>query len=347
MPVDSDRVQSSRSRCDIVFVCQAGELEQQSILLAQSIRLFGGALATARLHAIVPLPEAVYGSLRPSTLDFLGSLGVDFHYRTNPISDSYKTANKLNAFDIDAESDTIVFLDTDVLVLNDFSDVLDRRCVDVLAMPALRLWPSALFQGYSEELWEGLYADFGLTMPRRRIVSPETGRHMLPYFNAGVVVCSARAGLSELWIRVARQLNRLTLPRKYPYLDQIALPIALTLGNLSWDALPEECNFRPGLWVFKKKLRWVFGGIDWFNRPATLSEVRIMHYHAYRVLEKASNEDAELHDKLQELLQDLPFKRETIAVPARRSLARRMSFRWECYRAARGSRDVARRPSLR
>ena len=325
MPLAPDLGRSSRAECDIVFVCQAGELEQQSILLAQSIRLFGGRVAPAHLHAIVPTPEAIYGAVNPATLRFLESLGVEFSYRRNPISDSYQIANKLNAFTIPAKTETIVFLDSDIVVLGDFSDLLEHRRADVLAKVAMRQWPSPLSPGY--RVWERLYAEFGLTLPTRRVVSPESARCMIPYFNAGVIVSSRSANLSEWWIRVASRLNQMDIPHKYPYLDQVALPVALSLGNLSWDTLPEDYNFAPGFWLLKKKLRRVLGRRDWLPLPPTLSNVKVVHYHAYQILERTSREDPELRGKLERLLDGLPFERDVLTVPTLRSVSRRRSAR--------------------
>jgi hypothetical protein len=316
---------SSGGVCDIVFVCQAEEIEQQSILLAQSIRLFGGGIASAHLHALIPIPEHIYGSVSPSTLAFLESLGVAFYYCRNPISDSYKIANKLNAFTVPSKTETIVFLDSDILVLGDFSDLLAQRRVDVLAKVAMRQWPSPLSRGYG--VWERLYREFGLTVPTRRVVSPETNRRMIPYFNAGVIVCSRRANLSDVWIHVARRLDQMDIPHKYPYLDQVALPVALSLGNLDWETLPEDYNFAPGFWLLKKKLRYALGRRAWLTLPQTLSDVKMLHYHAYRILERVSQEDSGLREKLERLLDELPFERDVLTVSAMRSLARRLSSR--------------------
>jgi hypothetical protein len=328
MPADPDRSRPSGVSCDIVFVCQAGEIEKQAILLAQSIRLFGGTLATAHLHAIIPIPEEIYGIVDPGTLTFLESLQVRFYRYRNPTSDSYKVGNKLNAFNIDAQTDTILWLDTDTLVLNDFSDLLVDRRVDFRARAAGIQWPFAFSKKSGERTWEGLYAEFGLKMPTRRIVSVETNRQMVPYFNAGVILCSSHARLSELWIRVARRLMEMKVPHLYPWLDQIALPVALSLGDLSWDTLPEEYNFGPANWLFKRKFHWIFGRWGRFNVPPTLSNVKILHYHMYRILKEAGEKDPELRAKVQRLLDTVPFERAMLAIPTARSISRRISVMW-------------------
>ena len=314
--------------CDIVFVCQAGEIEQQSILLAQSIRLFGGRIATAHLHALIPIPEDVYGSVGQETLKFLESLGVQLYYRRNPINDNYKYANKLTAFQIDSKTDTIVFLDTDIIILNDFSELIANRQTDVLAKPAVGQWPFSFSKAYGEKLWKGLYAEFGLEVPSRKILASVIKREMLPYFNAGVIVAPSHAGLSDLWIRVAKEFNRMKLPHKYPWLDQIALPVAISLGNLSWDTLDEDHNFGLALWLLKKRLHWILGRFDWFDFSPTLSSVKILHYHLYRTLEQASRQDSELGRKFERLLDGIPFKRDVLAVPLKRSMFRRISAMW-------------------
>ncbi len=313
--------------CDIVFVCQAGELAQQSVLLAKSIRLFGGKIATASLHAIIPIPEDVYGSVRREILEFLVGLGAKLYYFRNPIDDAYKYGNKLNAFNIDYTTDDIVFLDTDMVVFDDFSGILENKTASILAVPNPLHWFSENKLG--GKVWKELYAQFNLPLPQRKILARETKKEMWPYFDSSMIICSSRANFSQYWIRVGKALHPQDIPGKNPYLDQISLSVAISLAGLSWDTLSDEYNFDLALWFLKRRLRWIPGRADWFKLLPTFSHIKIFHYRGYRILQQAAKQDPGFRVKFNRLLDEIPLSREIYAVPARRSLARRLSNFWD------------------
>lgn len=319
--------------CDIVFVCQAGEIAKQASLLAASVRLFGGTLAGAPLHALIPVPEEVYGAPSDDILKFLDGLGVRLYHRRNPIDDAYKHANKLNAFTIDAQTEEVVFLDSDTVVFGDFSDILQAKRVDVLLRPtAVKHWPP---RGHGDELWAEVYREFNLAPPSRRVRATETKTPMLPYFSAAVIMCSSRANLSDAWIRVGRTLYGKDLPRKYPFLDQISLPVAITLAHLTWDTLDPRYNLGLGLWLLKRKLGWGLRFFRWYELPPTLSDACILHYQSYRILELAAREDVDFRRKFETLRGEIPLPARSMAVPLSRSVARRISNAWTFRRRPR------------
>lgn len=188
--------------CDIVFVCQAGELEKQAVLLAKSIRLFGGSIGGSNLHAIIPIPEEVYGSINQRTLSFLDSLDVQLYFFKNPVNDSYWYANKLNAFNVEHRTNTVVFLDTDTLVFGDFSEIINTRKKDILVRPAMSVWPPGKSKKHGESVWKDIYAEFNLQFPERRVMSNNRKVEMLPYFSTGVIFCASYLDFSKLWIQV-------------------------------------------------------------------------------------------------------------------------------------------------
>ena len=76
-----------------VFVCQQGELEIKSALLAASLKHF--LRCRHELVAALPEPEAVWGRPSDATLALLDQLGVRQVPINNPISPDYPIGNKL------------------------------------------------------------------------------------------------------------------------------------------------------------------------------------------------------------------------------------------------------------
>ena len=98
---------------------------------------------------------------------------------------------------------------------------------------------------------------------------------MRPYFNAGFICVQDPATLVDVWVDTARQINsEQAITNKRPWLDQIALPIAVQRIGWSFNTLSDSFNFaahlieigdmnpyfvhyhRPSVIQNDKKLRW-------------------------------------------------------------------------------------------
>ena len=102
-------------------------------------------------------------------------------------NDGWRGLNKLRGLERAGETSQRLLLDTDVLVLSDFSRIVDDA-PGVAAAPAFR-------QRVPDAAWPSIYEAVGARMPPDR-----------PYFNGGVVLVPQGCGLREVWERYARRI---------------------------------------------------------------------------------------------------------------------------------------------
>jgi hypothetical protein len=219
-----------------VFVCQAGELEIKALLLAASLKRF--VRCDYELVAAVPGPVAVWGELSASTIQVLQALDVRIEPVLNPIDPSYKIGNKLACLGISTRAEKIVFLDSDILCLDEFND---EHLFDVpfAAKPAdLRTFSADVKD------WAPAYAAAGVAPPQLHLPTTVSSEFGLPYFNSGVIFADAKADLGSAWVRCARAID--AEPSMKPHrhwLDQVSLAIAVRQLGLSYASLDERFNF--------------------------------------------------------------------------------------------------------
>lgn len=220
-----------------VFVCQKGQLEIQSMLLASSIARFVS--CSYELVAAVPQPTSEYGEPDSSTLDMLSALGARVEPIWNQVEPSYRIGNKISALRVATHGRRRVFLDTDVVCMRPFAGD-SRLDVEFGAVPAaIVTWGKDLAD------WERAYALFGLTLPAVRAKTVRTKEEMAPYYNAGFLVVASDVAdrFAEMWLHCAQTIDReASIPSKRPWLDQIALPIAVTRAGLEHCFLDETFN---------------------------------------------------------------------------------------------------------
>lgn len=233
-------------RFAISFVCQRGDLEVKALLLAASLRRW--LTCDADLIACIPGPESRWGAVAAETLRGLDGLGVRTLPIRNAIDEAYPIGNKVTCLDVDTDADRMVFLDSDILCMEPF-DPGDRFARGFNAKPADAI-------GFADDPadWRRLYGVFGLEGPDRRVVTTVAGQLICPYFNAGVVGAPARSGLGGLWAECCRTLaaddglwNDRSLPPRWPFLDQVALPLAVARAGLDILPLGERLNFPANL----------------------------------------------------------------------------------------------------
>jgi hypothetical protein len=215
-----------------VFVCQRGELEIQSALLAASLR--------RQLRCNYELIAALPFGERPenSTSAFLKDLAVRFVPTGNEIDRNYPIGNKVDCLRIATDADKLVFLDSDMIVMRDFSDD-PRFDIPFNARPA----SGASFSTDAAD-WHRIHRLCDAPLPTARIRTTHTGEYILPYFNAAFVAVPAKSGFGDVWLDCCKRIDRCPdVPNKRPHLDQIALAVAAAKLGMAMDSLDERFNY--------------------------------------------------------------------------------------------------------
>jgi len=294
----------------LVFICQRGELELKSTLLAASLRRH--VAGDVELVACLPEPEATWGRPSPTVLGLFASLGVRTVGLRNRIDDAYPIGNKVSAVAIPTNADRIVFLDSDILCLGGFAvDACFRG--DFTAKPAdLPTMPQ------TAKHWQRLYRRFGLPAPRRRLLATDAEQLLWPYFNAGVLAFRTGLGFPEAWLECCRRIDAdPAVPARRPHLDQIALPIALAKAGIEFEPLPERLNFPAHL------------------RPIPAEPPILCHYHGWDVLAR----EGMLRQKVRDLLDEHPPLGELLTTTPEAAPLRAAMRPVVHYQPAAGGRD--------
>jgi hypothetical protein len=126
------------------------------------------------------------------------------------------TANKLRGLEVRARGRSVLLVDVDVLVLDDFSE-LARLGYGIAAGPAVK-------PHLPRPYWKAIYAALGMEAPTRRMaciageimapdrVRPDLARKysrltaMFPYYNSGVLLAPWDCGLRPIWEEHIRRI---------------------------------------------------------------------------------------------------------------------------------------------
>jgi len=254
-----------------IFVCQQGELEIKSMLLAASLKRY--LRCEYKLVAAIPQPVSRWGTISDDTQALMQTLRIRSVPITNNIDENYPIGNKVACLGIETSADKIVFLDSDILCLREFSPQFE-----------------APFNAKPTDLatftdWQPVYDLFQLPLPDWRMISTTSGDLMLPYFNAGVIAIQNGLGFGQLWEDCCRKIDAAaSITNKRPWLDQIALPITVSLLNLKHNCLDERFNYPAHL------------------KPLPQSLPFLAHYHWASVIRR----EPRLNQLVVELVKDYP-----------------------------------------
>jgi len=206
----------------------------QALRLLRSIRWFGGELAGARtvVCSVGPLAAEARGEL--------ASLGAELHAvsRFHPAN---PTGNRLQLIDVllDAPEQLLLVLDCDIIVARDPLPYLNAESFQAKITPT----PTV-----SDEVFERLFAHFGLVKPPRTHVNAWSGTRTIPYFNSGVIAMPRTLArtLAPAWRRYNEELAEqphLAAPCQR-HMHQAALALAVAATGVPYTELPESMNYQ-------------------------------------------------------------------------------------------------------
>jgi len=198
------------------------------VLLAASLRQHERSL---KLVAAVP------STLPKATGAVLESLGVEQAPIDNPVAPDYPIGHKVAALAAGEARGLRLFVDSDALCLSALRWTEVQRA-------AFAAKPADIATFGSDELWQRLYERFGLQLPAERVVATVSDQLMFPYFNAGMIATTEADALSRTWAELCRAIDAMEdIEPRRPWLDQIALPIALARLGLDFQSLGEVWNY--------------------------------------------------------------------------------------------------------
>lgn len=153
--------------------------------------------------------------------------------------------------------------------------------------------------GIQEMPWDRLYDTFSLPCPTFQHLCGNGGCS-LPWFNAGLVVAPDAEALGAAWLELCHRVNDLPwVQKRFPYLDQIALPLAMAAVSTQRQLTPAsvlDARLNQNLFHWHRNQAYVGSGIGLHHHgrlslvdrylPELLPWVRAVHPAAPAILER-------------------------------------------------------------
>jgi hypothetical protein len=225
----------------LIYVVDPPHLMIESILLSASVRRH-----MPDVDLIAYCPAAKQHLLPRQMHEFYHATRTELRFiKTEGMFDPYyKQGNKLMACADPRPHDFTIFLDTDTAIWRPFD--LTALCTPGMMHAA----PEGRYTwGKEPGQWDGAYGVFGFAVPEERVTLARTYVSSPPYFNAGVVGFANDAGpdfdsFGACWLETAQILDKAgdAVPHRRPWLDQIALPVALQRSRMQWSTLGLKYN---------------------------------------------------------------------------------------------------------
>jgi hypothetical protein len=231
-----------------LFCVESGYLENQLLLAVECLRRFGGGLADAPILVVTPR----YGpSLTHATLQKLRDLDVTYvrRHARNPWN-WYVYMNKALAAELGdslAETEQIIWLDSDVLVVSEPTPLLLKTDEDfVCGALSKNIGSSGPGDPY-EAYWEALSSHYGVPLDDLPWVETERDRRRVRFrLHSGVYSFRRGVGLGKAFVADMESMlaSRVAFSSRMPYPgDDVALAYSVVRTNLRWRLLPMSCNY--------------------------------------------------------------------------------------------------------
>ncbi len=227
---------------------EAGFIEEQSILLVQSIRLLGGRYSACPIYLICPRPHRQPSKATIQALALMDAT-VIIEDLNRPL-DHYPYANKAYALahlERYAKHKLIVFLDSDTLMLGEplslaISDSYDFAARPVDARGICSSPTDSLYKSY----WTALCDMAGLSIDALPIILTGATREAIhSNYNGGLLVVRRDLGIGRHWqdlLERAWEKELLPQPGNFWGSDQSTFAVAVHALTSRTTLLPEGYN---------------------------------------------------------------------------------------------------------
>lgn len=203
------------TRIDVLMVADGERLSLGCMVAAIIAKK---SFTEARFYFAVPSDVTFDLGLPQGTLESLNVELIPFTPRDLQVEDKrYRILNKVRAL-AGFGAKPVLLCDSDLFFI---------RSIPAAYLIGRTLPAASPEHGRHDFPWERLYAHFNLLSPSFQVLCG-SGEASEPWFNAGLVYAPNAAALGSEWERICLAINELPwVPERWPYLDQIALPLAI------------------------------------------------------------------------------------------------------------------------
>jgi len=188
---------------NFAFMQTHGGDERESVLLASSIRRFGGMYADAPIWILIPRGRSPFSERTQATLHQLDVNLVPFDV-TDPVL-SFPFGGKVFAAgmaesSLESDGGLLVWMDSDTIVLREPREFVIADNISLGYRPVMLKNISSLYDETVNEFWQIIFETCGT--PEGHIFPMETTSDKViirPQFNAGLLVVRPGRGLLRAW----------------------------------------------------------------------------------------------------------------------------------------------------
>ncbi|MDD9923772.1 MAG: hypothetical protein OXQ92_16060 [Boseongicola sp.] len=226
----------------VLIVAQDGRLTYEAALFLASLR---ASAPDFEGDVVVAIPNP--GPLWPkdprvsdaAALELFEKLGASVRYfDCRHFGARYPNGNKIEALTTIEGNEPVLFFDTDTLILGDLAKIDFSNSEATASMARENTWPTPPLYGPGyTDIWRRIYTEFSVDFDRSLDHSfpSEHWEHYL-YFNAGWIFHPKAHAFQDLMTRIMLWVRdhtpaELASQKLYPWLDQIALPVAITAAG--------------------------------------------------------------------------------------------------------------------
>jgi len=261
-----------------LLCAESGHFEAQTLLAIECLRHFGGKFANCPVLVVTP---RLGPSLMKATLKRFRELDVKYVSRRIPNRYVwYPYTNKALAAlmgDEIATSEQLIWLDSDVLVVNDLNELVLGASEDFAICSVDKNIGSAGPDDPYEAYWAEMARQFGVPLDSLPWITPSNGSQRVRFrLHSGVYAMRREIGIGQAFVEAMDTMlrSRIIFSRRLPYPgDDVALAFAMVQHRWRYRILPISCNQEivPASTVY---------------RPDEISTSAVLHYH--RALTDAS-----------------------------------------------------------
>jgi hypothetical protein len=231
----------------IVMCIERGILEKYGILLARSIRAFGGDFRNIPIYAYVPRKQF---SISKSTKNELLTLGVQIidenlnveHFYYSLLNKALACAHAETTF----EHDYILYLDADTILLEFPQIVASRNPPDISLLPVY-FKGIGISQPNDREypFWQAVYSLLNIPLDWHNLITTSlTNQKIIPYWSGAVIWGNAKLRFFSSWRDnlILCLEKRLHPSSSIYFLEETVLSATVMAMNLQFEPLPYQCN---------------------------------------------------------------------------------------------------------
>ncbi|MCX7545258.1 glycosyltransferase family protein [Marinicella gelatinilytica] len=303
-----------KKKVAILFVVERGYIEQQAMLLINSIfRFYQGKNFSVDIFTFSPREN-----FKPShaVLDFL-SQKVTHHFNDNlntkfvefPLINGHIGASFFETQF--PEYEDVMLLDSDTVFLNDFEFMMESENSGLFLTPVDNKGVGTLGRSdKNHEFWEKLYNFLSIDKPKKTITTTVSQDQIWPYYNAGFVYAKRVKGFFSQWLNTFESIYNSNIRSVYSgkngsksiYLEQVALALTAQKHKDQITLLPNSINYPI---PFHPRLK---------QRAEALSFSDLTHIHYHRwfqhpgFLDHVTSDEEKKTEQYRWLVKQLPLQ---------------------------------------